>query len=50
MTNFKTLKQYTFGDIILHYLINDAQVVEWMVYPKDMANQVVLRQNQNSGL
>ena len=49
MTNFKTLKQYTFGDTILHYLINDAQVVEWMVYPKDMANQVVLRQNQNSG-
>lgn len=46
MVVFKTLKKVNMGDTIAHFLIDEQNHVEWMVYPSKFESKVVLPVNQ----
>lgn len=50
MTTFKTLSRVTCGDIELHYLINEDQQVEWMIYPTSMRAKACLPDYQRTAV
>lgn len=48
MVNFKTLNKYILGDMVAHFFVDEEMHIEWMLYPKKLAENVCFPKYQRT--